>query len=133
MIRPRSSNGDLADVAVEGKFDLVFVAYNTCFALQIQDEQVRCLRNVAGHLVPGGAFVIEAFVPNPTRWERGQQIGANRVDEHSAMLAVSTHNWDANSPHRSGSFSTRLGCACTRCSHATLGPLSSTSWHNSPG
>ena len=37
--------GDFADVAAEGEFDLIFVAFNTFFALQ--EEQVRCVRNVA--------------------------------------------------------------------------------------
>jgi len=55
--------GSFADVAVEGEFSLIFVAYNTFFALQTQDEQVRCFQNVAAHLAEGGTFVLEAFVP----------------------------------------------------------------------
>lgn len=84
--------GDFADVGVEGDFDLVFVAFNTLFALLTQEEQVRCFRNVAAHLASGGAFVIEAFVPDPTRWTDGQRVGASRVDDRSAMLEVSTHD-----------------------------------------
>src|ERR1044072_6225434 len=56
--------GDFADVNVEGELSLVYVVYNTIFALQTQEEQVRCFRNVAARLKPGGAFVIEAFVPD---------------------------------------------------------------------
>ncbi len=84
--------GDFADVGVDGSFNLVFVAFNTFFALLTQDDQVRCFRNVAEHLVDGGVFVIEAFVPDPTRWERGQRVGASRVDDRGAMLELSTHD-----------------------------------------
>ena len=58
--------GDFADLPVEGSFRLVFAVFNTFFSLPTQDEQVRCFQAVAAHLAPGGAFVIEAFVPDPT-------------------------------------------------------------------
>lgn len=56
--------GDFADVDADGRFDLVFVAFNTFFALTTQDDQVRCFANVARHLTDDGVFVIEAC---PTR------------------------------------------------------------------
>ena len=59
--------GDFADVGVEGEFDLIFVAFNTFFALLTQEAQVRCVRNVGAHLSPGGAFAVEAFVPDMCR------------------------------------------------------------------
>src|ERR671915_1286672 len=58
------SLGNFADVSIDGEFALVYVVFNTFFALSSQDEQVRCFRNVAKHLGPGGCFVIEAFVPD---------------------------------------------------------------------
>lgn len=66
--------GDFADVNVAGMFQLVYVAFNTCFALLTQDDQVRCFRNVAAHLMPDGAFVIEAFVPDLSRFDRSQRV-----------------------------------------------------------
>jgi SAM-dependent methyltransferase len=84
--------GDFAGVPVEGRFNLVFVAFNTFFALLTQEDQVRCFRNVAAHLAPEGVFVIEAFVPDPTRWTAGQRIGATHVDEAGARFEVSTHD-----------------------------------------
>ena len=45
---------------------LVFVVFNSFFALVSQEEQVRCFANVAAHLTDDGVFVIEAFVPDPT-------------------------------------------------------------------
>src|SRR5881227_511328 len=48
--------GDFADVGVEGSFSLVFVVFNTLFALLTQEDQLRCFRNVAAHLADGGRF-----------------------------------------------------------------------------
>ncbi|MFN2555449.1 MAG: class I SAM-dependent methyltransferase [Nitriliruptorales bacterium] len=61
------THADFSDVAVKGEFALIFVAFNTFFALASQGEQVRCFRNVAQHLSDEGVFVIEAFVLFPTR------------------------------------------------------------------
>ena len=49
-----------------GSFDLIFVAF--FFALPTQDLQVAGFETVATHLKSGGAFVIEAFVPDITRF-----------------------------------------------------------------
>src|SRR5262249_10572699 len=48
--------GDFADVAVDGRFPLIFVAFNTCFGLTSQEDQVRCFARVAEHLTPDGIF-----------------------------------------------------------------------------
>jgi hypothetical protein len=66
--------GDFAGLPVAGSFPLVYVVFNTFFSLLTQDEQVRCFQAVAGHLAPGGAFVLEAFVPDPTLHPGGQSI-----------------------------------------------------------
>ncbi|HSO56499.1 MAG TPA: class I SAM-dependent methyltransferase, partial [Actinomycetes bacterium] len=50
--------GDFTDVPVEGTYPLVYVVFNTFFALLTQEDQVRCFAGVAGHLAPGGAFVL---------------------------------------------------------------------------
>jgi SAM-dependent methyltransferase len=65
--------GDFADVGVDGRFDVVFVAFNTFFALTTQDDQIRCFENVARHLTDDGVFAIEAFVPDPARFDRGRR------------------------------------------------------------
>jgi SAM-dependent methyltransferase len=64
--------GDFADVAVEGRFRLVYVAFNTFFALPSQDDQVRCFENVAAHLADDGVFAVDAFVPDPARFAGGR-------------------------------------------------------------
>jgi SAM-dependent methyltransferase len=78
--------GDFADVDVDGRFKLVFVAFNTFFALPTQDDQVRCFANVASHLADDGVFVIEAFVPDLTLYDGGQRVSATRVGTDSVLL-----------------------------------------------
>jgi len=78
--------GDFAAVDVQGRFDLIYVVFNTFFALLDQEAQVRCFRNVAEHLTEHGAFVIEAFVPDPTLYDRGQRVSATRVETDRIQL-----------------------------------------------
>ncbi len=82
--------GGFADVAVEGEFSLIFVAFNTFFALQTQDEQVRCFQNVAAHLADGGVFVLEAFVPQSANFTGGLKVTA--VTDERVGLKVSEHD-----------------------------------------
>jgi len=84
--------GDFADVGVDGPFRLVFVAFNTFFSLLTQDEQVRCTTNAAARLEPGGRFVIEAFVPDVARFDRGQRTASERIGTDLVALEVSTHD-----------------------------------------
>jgi SAM-dependent methyltransferase len=84
--------GDFAEVGVEGSFSLVYVAFNTIFALLSQDDQVRCFANVAEHLAQGGRFVIEAFVPDLARFDRGQRIGVAAVRLDQVEVEVSRHD-----------------------------------------
>lgn len=84
--------GDFASVPVEGRFRLVFVAFNTLFGLLTQDDQLRCFAGVAEHLSDDGAFVVEAFVPDLARFDRGQRTDTERVEAGRAMLQSSTHD-----------------------------------------
>jgi SAM-dependent methyltransferase len=84
--------GDMADVPVAGPFRLVYLIFNTIFALPNQDRQVDCFRNVARVLEPGGLFVIECFVPDPSRFDRSQRVQASAVTEDSVVLEVAKHD-----------------------------------------
>jgi SAM-dependent methyltransferase len=84
--------GDFADVAIDGRFSLVFVAYSTFFALLDADTQRGCFERVADRVAPGGRFVIEAFVPDPSRFERGQHLEVRHVGIDSAVVSVSRHD-----------------------------------------
>lgn len=71
--------GDFADVGVDDTFPLIYLSFNTLFALLTQERQVECFQNVASHLEPGGRFVIDCFVPDMKRW-----------DDHNTRMAVSS-------------------------------------------
>lgn len=78
--------GDMADVAVEGAFSLIYVVFNSLFALHTQDQQLRCLQNVARRLDGNGVFVVEAFVPDPAKLEPSR----NRL----RSVTVERAEWD---------------------------------------
>jgi SAM-dependent methyltransferase len=86
------TKGNFAEVPIDGKFALVYIVFNTFFALSTQEEQVQCFRNVAAHLAPGGCFVIEAFVPDLSRFTYGQSNFARKVTTDEVTLDVSQHH-----------------------------------------
>jgi SAM-dependent methyltransferase len=90
--------GDFADVGVDGPYSLVYLVFNTLFALDSQDEQVRCFQNVAAHLTDDGVFVIEAFVPEPERFDGNVRV--SRLETDFVQLDVSLVN---RNEHRSES------------------------------
>lgn len=82
--------GSFADLGVAESYALVFVVFNTFFGLLTQDDQVRCFRNVAQHL--DGVFLIEAFVPDLGRFDRGQHTDAISVEVDRVDLSVARHD-----------------------------------------
>ncbi len=125
--------GDFADVPVEGTFRVVFVAFNTLFALPDQEAQVRCFERVSEHLDENGVFVLEAFVPDLARYDRGQRVSTTRTKLDHIVLDVS--QLDAASqtvfspahPHLRRGDDGSSPCRC-----GTRGRPSSTSWPGSP-
>jgi len=83
--------GDFAEVNTPDTYKLVYVVFNTFFALLTQEDQVRCMRNVAAHLSDGGVFVLEAFVPDLTRFNQRQRVAATHVGLDEVVLDVSVH------------------------------------------
>ena len=89
--------GDFAEVGAlplgPAAFSLVLVVFNTFFALPDQEAQVRCFAGVAARLAPGGAFVIEAFVPDVARFQQGRHhVAALDVGVERVRLDVSVHD-----------------------------------------
>ena len=56
------------------------------------EAQRRCFERVTARLAPGGRFVLEAFVPDLGRFERGQNIEVTHVALDYAVLSVSRHD-----------------------------------------
>ncbi len=75
-----------------GSFGLVYVVFNTFCVLPDQEAQVRCFAAVAAVLRPGGLFAMENFVPDPTRFDRGQRVEAERVIGDTTHLNVAVHD-----------------------------------------
>jgi hypothetical protein len=108
--------GDFATTTVDGTFSLVYLLRNTITNLTTQDEQIACFRNAASHLEPGGAFVIENYIPALDHLQPGEttrvftatpeHVGVEEYDL-AAQIAVSRHWWvidgelrTFSSPHR---------------------------------
>ncbi len=71
--------GDFASAKVEGAFSVAYVVFNTIMNLTTQDQQIACFQNAAGHLEPGGCFVIEVVVPALQRLPPGETVRAFAV------------------------------------------------------
>jgi SAM-dependent methyltransferase len=78
--------GDFSRTRVPGEFSLVILALNTVFALPDQAAQVRCFRNAAAHLAPGGRFVVEAWVPDPGAFRAGAALRTVSVGERQVIV-----------------------------------------------
>jgi len=82
--------GDMATVRAPGEYTLVYLVFNTISNLLTQAEQVACFRNAAGHLTPGGRFVIELGVPELPRLPPGQQ--ATVWQSEPGYIALDTYD-----------------------------------------
>ena len=85
---------DFSQFSIESskKFALVYVVFNTLFQATSQQAQVSCFRSVAAHLADTGVFLVEAFVPDQTRFTRNQNISAGAVNSDLASLDISKHD-----------------------------------------
>jgi SAM-dependent methyltransferase len=108
--------GDFATTRVDGTFALAYLVRNTITNLTSQDDQVACFQNVAGHLEPGGRFVIEVYIPQLRRLPPGETVHAFTVtpthlgfEEYdlARQVAFSHHYWAVDgqletysTPHR---------------------------------
>ena len=81
---------DMADVPVDGPFQLVYLVWSGLYHLPSQARQVDCFRNVARVLAPGGAFVVECFVPELSLFQRGVEV--NAVTEGGASMTLTRHD-----------------------------------------
>jgi hypothetical protein len=83
---------DFSSFELGRRFGAIFVVFNTFFALLTQEDQIRCLGAVAAHLADDGVFVLEAFVPDHGRYDRGQRVSAIKVELDEVLLEVSMHD-----------------------------------------
>jgi SAM-dependent methyltransferase len=84
--------GDFAEVPVQGLFNLIYVVFNTFFALLTQEAQVKCFQACAQHLRDDGVFVLENFVPDLTRFDRGQRTETISVSADEVRIDAAIHD-----------------------------------------
>jgi hypothetical protein len=90
----------------------VYVVWNSIGNLCTQEEQVQCFRNAARHLVPGGRFVVELWVPGIRRLPPGQAAVPFEVtDRHAGFDTYDLVTQQGTSHHywRQPDGSTRYG------------------------
>jgi SAM-dependent methyltransferase len=83
-------HGDMTTARADGEFTLVYLVFNTVSNLLTQDEQVACFENAARHLVPGGRFVVELWVPELRRLPPG--VPATVGVHEDGYLLVDTYD-----------------------------------------
>ena len=84
--------GDMAEVRVEGTFDLIYLVFNTIFNLTTQEAQARCFHNVARHLNADGVFVVETVVPDFSEYVDGQRMKGSWASMDSARFEIAIHD-----------------------------------------
>jgi SAM-dependent methyltransferase len=84
--------GEFQTIPCEATYPLVYVVFNTFFALTTQEDQLCCFASVADHLAPGGAFLLEVFYPDLSRFDRGQTVRATTVALDAVQLEVTRHD-----------------------------------------
>lgn len=93
--------GSFETFELERRYSLVYVVFNTLFALPSQEAQVRCFAAAARHLEKAGALLIEAFVPDLGHFDRGQsvrvmELGLDRVLLSAAKVHPASQHVETN-------------------------------------
>jgi SAM-dependent methyltransferase len=94
--------GDMTSVRLSKTFALVYLVANTIMNVTTQEDQEQVFRNAAGHLRPGGRFVVELVVPQPHGVAAGDKgrvftldpdhVGIETFDDPVGQIAWS-HHW----------------------------------------
>jgi len=88
----RAVLGEMAAPLPPGPYGLVFVAYNTFFALPTAEQQADCFAAVAARLGPRGTFVIESFVPGDEATDRRGTVTVRAMSVGQVVLSISRAN-----------------------------------------
>ena len=75
-----TTTGDMTSTRVPGRFELVYLVFNTVSNVTTQAGQVAVFENAAAHLVPGGRFVVELLVPQLQRIPHGERFHVFTTD-----------------------------------------------------
>ena len=67
----RISLQNITDFSYDFAFDLIIAPFRVMMHLIDKEEQIQALNNVHRHLIPGGTFIFDAFVPDLDQLIRG--------------------------------------------------------------
>jgi SAM-dependent methyltransferase len=101
--------GDMTSERVPGgPFTLVYLVANTIMNLTTHDDQLAVFANAAGHLKPGGCFVIQVIVPQLRRVPPGEagrvlrfdprHVGIETFDDPAGQITWSRHWVEVDGP-----------------------------------
>jgi SAM-dependent methyltransferase len=83
---------DMTDFTVSHPYPLIYLGFNTLFAPLTEPLQRSVFECVAAALAPGGRFVVECFVPDLGRFDRGQTVRAVEVSTDRVIVEYSMHD-----------------------------------------
>ncbi|MFJ4680401.1 MULTISPECIES: class I SAM-dependent methyltransferase [Kitasatospora] len=86
------TKADISSFEVEQSYSLAFLVLNTIYALQTQEEQISCFSSAAAALEPGGHFVVEAFMPDPTRFRRNSWTQVHDMGLDHVLIEADKHD-----------------------------------------
>jgi SAM-dependent methyltransferase len=111
---------DFADTLPEGRFGVVFAAFNTLLNLTGPGALERCLRLVRDRIEPDGHLVVEAFVPADDAVASG--VDVRRVATDEVVLSVFRRTSDTDVVTGSLVSITEAGVRLRPWSIRTIGP-----------
>jgi SAM-dependent methyltransferase len=89
--RVRSYLDDMTSLStLPGRFDLVYLTYNSFGLLIDQDSQVSCMSKVGELLNPAGVFVLETVIPSFAEWAGYRRVNVEDFPDRRARITIST-------------------------------------------
>lgn len=92
--------GDYSSQKVGSEFAVVVLNFNGIFAPLSREAQIECFRNAARHLMPGGCFVVEAYVLGPDQLGGDWSIWPRSVEKEHVELQLSRRDVGTNRVER---------------------------------
>ena len=84
--------GDMRTVRLDERFDIVLLAFSTLFLLPDQQAQIESMATAAHHLAARGHLIVEAFVPDHTRWTDGKRLALSRWMTDGIEIEAARHD-----------------------------------------
>ncbi len=85
---------DMTDFTTDRQYKLVLLAFNTLFAPLEEHRQQGIFDSVHGALADGGRFVIDCFMPDLGRFDRGQTVRVISIELGRIVVDHAIHHPD---------------------------------------